>query len=89
MSEGGHPQQRFGAGSPPDFQIFKTQEIPNFNYNIEDDTFSTKQIPQAMFDDYTDIKITLIDNGDDRVSLISKSLLLTFQFILAKKKRFK
>lgn len=51
------------------FQFFKNQEIPQFNYDMMENTFSSQPSQQAVWNDYVDFKIRLIDNGDNKVTL--------------------
>lgn len=53
------------------FKFFKNQEIPEFFYNLETDTYSKTPSQKALQEDYVDINLTLIDNGDEKVCLQS------------------
>eukprot|EP00347_Sterkiella_histriomuscorum_P008891 403343351 len=51
------------------FKFFKNQEIPEFFYNIETDSYMKQVSSKAQQEDYVDFNMTMIDNGDDRVCL--------------------
>ena len=55
------------------FHFFKNQEIPQFFYDMKEDTFSKVQSSQAIWDDCADFKIEIFDNGDDRVAITGKN----------------
>jgi hypothetical protein len=51
------------------FKFFKNQEIPEFFYSLEKDTYLNSVLPKAQSEDYVDFNVTLIDNGDDKLCL--------------------
>ena len=51
------------------FKFFKNQEIPEFFYDLESDTYLKQANEKALNEDYVDFNVTLIDNGDDRLCL--------------------
>ena len=54
------------------FTFFKNQEISQFFYDSETDTFGRQASAVSLYSDHTDFKVDLIDNGDEKVSVVCK-----------------
>lgn len=54
------------------FTFFKKQEISQFFYDSETDTFSRQASALSLYSDHTDFKVDIIDNGDEKVSVVCK-----------------
>lgn len=57
------------------FKFFKNQEIPEFFYNLDTDSFMKAPSSKALTEDYVDFSMTVIDNGDDKLCLQGKKTL--------------
>jgi hypothetical protein len=55
------------------FKFFKQQEIPEFFYSLEEDSYVKQPLARAQAEDYVDFSVTLIDNGDDKLCLQGKN----------------
>lgn len=62
----------FGTLESAQFKFFKNQEVPEFYYCLETDTYPAQGPAKALHEDYLDFEMTLLDNGDDKVCLQSK-----------------
>lgn len=50
--------------------FFKNQEVPQVFYDMDSNTYADKPSNKAVWDDYTDFSMTIVDNGDEKVSVI-------------------
>jgi hypothetical protein len=57
----------FGCLSAGCLRFFKNQEVPEFYYSLDTQTFT--QNSRALQEDFLDFDATLVDNGDDKVCL--------------------
>lgn len=55
-----------------DFKFYKSQEIPEFRYSLEETPPSEAAQSKAQSEDYLDFLVTLTDNGDDKLCLSGK-----------------
>jgi hypothetical protein len=55
-----------------DFKFYKSQEIPEFRYSLEETPASEAALSKAQSEDYLDFLVTLTDNGDDKLCLSGK-----------------
>ena len=55
-----------------DFKFYKSQEIPEFRYSLEESPPSEATLSKAQSEDYLDFLVTLTDNGDDKLCLSGK-----------------
>jgi len=55
-----------------DFKFYKSQEIPEFRYSLEETPPSEATLSKAQSEDYLDFLVTITDNGDDKFCLSGK-----------------
>ena len=55
-----------------DFKFYKSQEIPEFRYSLDETPPSEDSLSKALSEDYLDFLVTVTDNGDDKLCLSGK-----------------
>ena len=69
MAQQNYKRKDEDGNNQMNFKFFKNQEIPEFFYSLEKDQFLKGPEYKAIQEDYVDINVTLIDNGDEKLCL--------------------